>query len=177
MKSLRLLAGLALGVLDVLAPLRLNSLGATAVIIGVTFLAASAIEAALSPLVGRLSDRRGALTPVRLSLSVAVAVSLLAPLLAPAPLLVVLLIVGLPSFGTLYAPSATLLSTGADRLKLNQGLAFGLANLAWATGQAIGSAASGALAQVTSDLLPYTLLASVCLVTLVILRPRTRAIR
>jgi len=174
---LTMLAGLALGVLDVLAPLRLNSLGATAVIIGVTFLAASAIEAALSPLVGRLSDRRGALTPVRLSLSVAVAVSLLAPLLAPAPLLVVLLIVGLPSFGTLYAPSATLLSTGADRLKLNQGLAFGLANLAWATGQAIGSAASGALAQVTSDLLPYTLLASVCLVTLVILRPRTRAIR
>ena len=35
---LTLLAGLAFGVLDVLAPLRLNQLGATAVVIGATFL-------------------------------------------------------------------------------------------------------------------------------------------
>src|SRR5215467_14480753 len=62
------LAGLGLGVVSVLAPLRLNSLGASAVVIGVTFLATAAIEAALQPLAGRLSDRRGALMPVRLSL-------------------------------------------------------------------------------------------------------------
>ena len=59
------LAGLAFGVLDVLAPLRLSRLGASALLIGATFLAAAAIEAALSPLAGRLSDRRGALLPVR----------------------------------------------------------------------------------------------------------------
>jgi len=56
------LAGLAFGVLDVLAPLRLNSLGASALVIGATFLAAAALEAALSPLTGRLSDRHGPLT-------------------------------------------------------------------------------------------------------------------
>jgi MFS family permease len=169
------LAGLAFGVVDVLAPLRLNMLGASALVIGTTFLAAAAVEAALSPLAGRLSDRRGALTPVQLSLAAAFAVALLAPLLAPLPLLVALLIVGMPSFGTLYTPAAALLSAGADRLQLNQGLAFGLANLAWASGQGAGAAVSGVLAQATSDLLPYALLAVACLVTLAVLHSRARA--
>jgi MFS family permease len=160
------LAGLAFGVLDVLAPLRLNRLGASAVVIGGTFLVAAAIESGLSPLSGRLSDRRGALVPIRLSLLAAVAVALLAPLLAPAPVLVALLIAGMPAFGTLYAPASSLLSAGAHDLRLNQGLAFGLGNLAWAGGQAIAAAASGALAQVTSDFVPYALLAAACLATL-----------
>ncbi len=164
------LAGLAFGVLDVLAPLRLGRLGATSVVIGATFLGAAAIESALSPLAGRLADRRGALTPVRLSLAAAVAVSLLAPVLAPAPYLVALLIAGMPAFGTLFAPATALLSAGAQRLHLNQGIAFGLANLAWASGQAIAAAASGALAQATTDAVPYALLAGACLVTLAAVR-------
>ena len=65
---LTLLAGLAFGVVDVLVPLRLAQLGATTLIIGGTFLAAAAIESALSPLAGRLSDRRGALVPIQISL-------------------------------------------------------------------------------------------------------------
>ena len=42
----------------------------------------------------------------------------------------------MPAFGTLFTPAMTLLSAGADRLELNQGLAFGLGNLAWAAGRA-----------------------------------------
>ena len=53
---LTMLAGMAFGVLDVLAPLRLSDLGASAVVIGGTFLAAAAIEsarlAARGPVVG-----------------------------------------------------------------------------------------------------------------------------
>jgi MFS family permease len=169
---LTMLAGLAFGVVDVLAPLRLSRLGATAIVIGATFLAAAAIESALSPLAGRLSDRRGALVPIQLSLAAAVVVSLLAPLLAPAPWLVALLIGGMPAYGTLYAPASALLSEGAHRLQLNQGLAFGLSNLAWASGQAIAAAAGGTLAQATSDLVPYSLLAAACLATLAVLRRR-----
>ena len=67
-----------------------------------------------------------------------------------------------------------LLSAGADRLQLNQALAFGLTNLAWASGQAVGAAATGVLAQATSDLLPYTLLACTCLATLAVLQLRAR---
>lgn len=170
---LTMLAGIAFGVVDVLAPLRLSRLGSTAAVIAATFLAAAAIESALSPLAGRLSDRRGALVPIRFSLSAAVVVSLLAPLLAPAPWLIALLIVGMPAFGTLFAPASALLSTGAHRLGLNQGLAFGMSNLAWAGGQSIGASASGALAQATSDLVPYALLAAACLATLATLRLRT----
>ena len=166
------LAGLAFGVVDVLAPLRLGRLGASALVIGATFLAAAGIESALSPFAGRLADRRGAVTPVRLSLTVAVAVSLLAPLLTPAPYLVALLIAGIPSYGTLFAPATALLSGGAQRLHLNQGIAFGLANLSWASGQAIAAAGSGALAQATTDVVPYALLAGACLVTLIVLRAR-----
>ena len=59
---------------------------------------------------------------------------------------------------------------GAHRLDLNQGLAFGLANLAWATGQTVASAGSGALAQATSDIVPYSLLAATFLATLLVLQ-------
>jgi MFS family permease len=166
------LAGLAFGVLDVLAPLRLARLGVDATLIGITFLASAAIEAGLAPLSGRVADRRGPLVPVRVSLAAAVTVSLLAPVAAPAPWLIALLIVGMPAYGTLFTPAMTLLSAGADRLRLNQGLAFGLGNLAWATGQGIGAAASGGIAEVTSDFVPYALLAAACLITLVASGPR-----
>ncbi|HEY6276102.1 MAG TPA: MFS transporter, partial [Streptosporangiaceae bacterium] len=171
---LTMLAGLAFGVVDVLAPLRLNALGASGLVIGATFLASAAIEAALSPVAGRLADRRGALWPIRISLAAAIVVSLLAPVLVPAPVLVAFLIVGLPAYGTFYAPATAQLSAGADELGLNQGLAFGLANLAWASGQALGSATGGALAQATSDFVPYALIATGCLATLAAVRPRAR---
>jgi MFS family permease len=166
---LTMLAGLGFGVLDVLAPLRLSRLGAGAIVIGATFLAEAAIEAVLSPLAGRLSDRRDPLVPVRLSLAVGVAVSLLAPVVRPAGWLVALLILGMPAFGTLFTPAMALLSAGAQRLQVNQGLAFGMTNLAWAAGQAVAAAGSGALAQATSDIVPYSLLAAACLASLIFL--------
>jgi len=167
---LTMLAGLAFGVIDVLAPLRMASLGVTALVIAGTFLAAAGVEAALSPVAGRAADRRGAIVPIRCSLTGAVAISLLAPTLAPAAVLIPVLIVGMPSFGTLFTPAMTLVSEGAQHQRLDQGLAFGLGNLAWAAGQAIAAAGSGALAQATSDFVPYSLLAAACLATLVLVR-------
>ena len=169
---LTMVPGLAFGVVDVLAPLRLNNLGASALLISATFLASAAIETFLAPLAGRVADRRGPYLPIRVALAVSIAVSLLAPVLAPAPALMAVLIVGMPGYGVLFAPATALLSGGAHRLELNQGLAFGLGNLAWASGQAIAAGASGAIAQATSDLVPYALLATACLITLVALRPR-----
>ena len=167
---LTMLAGLALGVLDTLAPLRMASLGVTALVIAGTFLASAGVEAALSPVAGRAADRRGAIVPIRCSLAGAVAISLLAPTLASAAVLIPVLIVGMPSFGTLFTPAMTLVSEGAQHQRLDQGLAFGLGNLAWAAGQAIAAAGSGALAQATSDLVPYSLLTAVCLATLFLVR-------
>jgi MFS family permease len=171
---LTLLAGLSFGVVDLLAPLRLSHLGAPAAVIGATFLVSAAIEAGVSPAAGRLSDRRGALFPIRLALAGGVVVSLLAPVLPSEYSLVALLVVGLPCYGALFAPATALLSAGAHRLQLHQGLAFGLANLAWASGQSIAAAASGALAQATSDFVPYALLAGILLATLIAVQRRAR---
>jgi MFS family permease len=171
---LTLLPGLGFGVMDVLAPLRLSQLGAPAAVIGGSFLAAAAIESGMSPLAGRLSDRRGALLPVRIALAGAVLASLLTPVLPTEGLLVALLVVGLPFYGALFAPATALLSAGADRMGLHQGLAFGLANLAWASGQAVAAALSGALAEATSDFVPYALLAAILAGTLAAARGMAR---
>jgi MFS family permease len=160
------LAGIAFGVLDVLAPLRLGRLGVDATLIGVTFLLSAAIESGLAPLSGRLSDRRGPLMPVRISLAAGIAVSLLAPVVAPAAALIVLLIVGMPAYGSLFTPAMAMISGAAHELELNQGLAFGLCNLAWAAGQGIASSAGGAIAEATTDFVPYALLGAACLITL-----------
>jgi MFS family permease len=168
---LTMLPGIAFGVLDVLAPLRLAHLGAGPLAISGTFLVAAGIESSLSPIAGRIADRRGPYLPVRIALTASLAVSLLAPVLAPAGLLIAVLIVGTPGYGLLFAPATALLSGGAHRLDLNQGLAFGLGNLVWAAGEAIAASAAGAIAQATSDIVPYALLAAACLATLVILRP------
>ncbi|HUZ53959.1 MAG TPA: MFS transporter [Streptosporangiaceae bacterium] len=166
------IAGIAFGVIDVLAPLRLNALGAAPVVIGATFLGSAAVETGMSPLSGRLSDRRGQYVPIRISLVSGVVVSLLAPVLRPAAALIALLVIGMPAFGTLFAPSSAMLSDAAHRLQLHQGLAFGLANLAWAAGQTIAAAASGVIAQATTDFVPYAMLAATCLVTFIALRRR-----
>ena len=171
---LTMLAGMAFGVLDVLVPLRLADLGASALLIAGTFLASSAIEGSLSPLAGRQADRHGTIVPITISLVVGIAVSVLAPTLGSERLLIPVLIVGMPAFGALFAPAMALLSKGAHRLQLDQGLAFGLGNLVWAGGQAIAAAGSGVLAQATSDLVPYCLLAGACLGTLGIIHVRRR---
>jgi MFS family permease len=160
------LAGISFGVIDVLAPLRLGHLGVDATLIGLTFLLSAAIESGLAPLSGRLSDSRGPLWTVRISLAVAVVVSLLAPVVAPAAALMVLLILGIPAYGSLFTPAMAMLSSAAQEIDLNQGLAFGMCNLAWAAGQGVAAAAGGAIAQATTDFVPYALLAAACLGTL-----------
>jgi hypothetical protein len=74
-------------------------------------------------------------------------------------LLLTVIVVGLPAFGLLFVPAAAMISDGSQRQNLHQGLGFGLSNLAWAGGQAIAAAGSGALAQATTDTMPYVLLA------------------
>jgi MFS family permease len=58
------LAGIAFGVVDVLAPLRLARLGADSTVIAATFLCGAVIESCISPVAGRFSDRFGARRPV-----------------------------------------------------------------------------------------------------------------
>ena len=56
--------GLLFGTLSVLGPLRMDELGAGAAAIGAVWLFAAGLEAIVSPLAGRFSDRRGRLAPM-----------------------------------------------------------------------------------------------------------------
>ena len=86
--------------------------------------------------------------------------SVAAPLVRPVWVLVVLLVLGLAAFGTVFVPAAAMVSDGADRRHLHLGLAFGVSNLAWAGGQGVAAASSGAIAELTSDLVPYLVVAA-----------------
>jgi MFS family permease len=169
------LAGIAFGMVDVLAPLRLAKLGVSGTLIAATFLCSALVESGLSPLAGRLSDRLGAARPLMVSLAVGTVGAIVIPQLTAGPWLVGVLIAGLPCYGTLYAPASALVASGAEGIGLNQGIAFAVSNLAWAAGQSVASSAGGALAQATSDLVPYALLAVACAGTAVVLRGSRRA--
>ena len=169
------LAGMAFGVVDVLAPLRLSHLGATGTVIAVTFLCGAVLESALSPVAGRLSDRFGAQRPVMVGLAAGTVFGVLVSVPSTVPWLSAVLIIGTPFFGSLYTPAAAMVSEGAEEQRLNHGIAFALTNLTWAAGQAFAASVGSALAEATSDVVPYLLLALACLLTLIWFAPRTRA--
>jgi MFS family permease len=171
------LAGIAFGVVDVLAPLRLARLGAGSTIIAATFLCGAVIESCVSPVAGRFSDRFGARRPVLVGLAAGTLFGVLVWLPSNVAWLVAVLVLGMPFFGSLYTPAAAMVSESAQDQKLNHGIAFALTNLTWAAGQAIAASASGALAEATSDVFPYLLLGAACLATLCgMLRTRPSAL-
>ena len=159
------LPALLFGTLSVLAPLRLHELGGGSLLIGGAYLVAAAFEAVVNPLLGRLSDRRGRILPIRASL---LASALVASLLTwPDDRFVVagLVIAAGVAFGSFWSPAMSHLADAAEARGLGYGFTFALMNTAWAPGQALGSVGSGALADATSDAVPYLLLASICLLT------------
>jgi MFS family permease len=171
------LVGLMFGTLDVLGPLRLDELGASAAVIGATFLVAAALEAGESVLIGRISDRHGRLLPALAGLAAGGVMISLLPWPEVTWLLVVLILVAAPCIGILWTPSMAMLSDGAEDRGLEQGMAVALTNLAWSTGQTVGSAGGARLGETYGDALPYLILAATCALTLALMaRPRAAAV-
>jgi hypothetical protein len=86
--------------------------------------------------------------------------------------LAALIVLGAPVVGVLWAPSMAMLSDGAEAVGLEQGLAFGLMNLTWATGQVLGDLGGASLGQAAGDTVAYLLLSVVCLCVFTALRLR-----
>ena len=160
------LPGVLFGTVAVLAPLRLDDLGAGAAAIAAAFLIAAAFEAAIAPLIGRLSDRRGRLVPSVVGVTGGGLVMAALPWPTSAWTLGVLVVFAGPLIGMLYTPAMAMLSDGAETAGVAQGFAFALVNLAWATGQTAGAAGSARLADAAGDRVPYLVLAGVCALTL-----------
>ncbi len=166
------LPALGFGVVQVLGPLRLDEFGASATLIGGTFLVAAAVEATISPFVGRVSDRRGRLVPIRAGLlgASAVVVFIVVP---QAPVFLAVSIVAVSAaMGAFWAPAMAMLSDAAEDARVQQGFAFALVNLAWATGQVVGNGAGGGLAEATADVVPLLVVSLLCFATFVALTRR-----
>jgi MFS family permease len=168
------LPALLFSTMGVLASLRLDRLGMSAVAIGAVFLVSAAIEAVINPAAGRISDVRGRLLPIRAGLAASALMTLLLPWPDDRYLLAVFVVLAGMAFGLFWTPAMSHLTDLAERRGLDYAYGFALVNIAWAPGQALGAAGGGALARATSDAVPYLVLSALCLVSLALVG-RTRA--
>jgi MFS family permease len=155
------------GVVEVLVPLRMDDLGVSGAAIGAMFLVSAGVEAVISPLAGRVSDRVGRLGPIRVGLVGAAIVAILLPLPSRALLLAAVVVLAFSALATFWAPAMAMLSDASEHAGLDQALAFSISNLAWAAGHVFGAGAGGAVAEATSDAVPYGALAVACAATFV----------
>jgi MFS family permease len=165
------------GVVAVLGPLRINELGGGSALIAGTFMVGAGAESLLAPTMGKQSDRIGRQAPIAAGFGVCA----LGLLFIPSPDLLGIVIAALVLIsigaGVCFGPAMTMLSDSAEATGLHQGMAAGLMNLAWASGQVTGAVAGGAAAGAVGDWLPCYLVAALLLGTAVSLRAGTRGLR
>ena len=130
----------------------------------------------MSPYFGRLSDRHGRVLPCLVGLGAVRRRDRAAAVAGGVAAARAVVLVTGPSIGILWTPSMAMISDGADGVGIDQGYAVALINLAWSTGQTLGSAGGARLGQAYGDALPYLGLAAACALTLAALtRPRYSA--
>jgi MFS family permease len=161
-----MLPALFSGTVSVLAPLRLDELGATGLTVGIVFLTAAAVDAALARVFGALSDRHGRMALIRLGLAASIPFALLLPLAGTAMVEGLLVVGAVAALAGFWAPGIAQLADTAEASGLDQGFAMALTNLAWASGQVGGGALGGRVADLTTDAVPYLVLAGLCGLTL-----------
>jgi MFS family permease len=156
--------------LAVLAPLALNRLGWGAAAVGAVFLVSAAFEAIVHPLLGRWSDRAGYRRPMRAGLLASFAILVLLPWVGSPWVLGLLVVLAGGAFNATLVPGTALFSRGTEKVGVDQAVAFGATNFAWASGYAVGAPLGGALADFRGDALSYLFLAAVCVLMLLLLR-------
>jgi MFS family permease len=154
------------GLFDVLVPLRLDALGASAVAVGAAFFAAAALESFTAPAIGRVSDRRGRMLPIRVGLIASPLAALALPLPDSVIIVAVALIVVVLAMSLMWTPAMALLSDNAEVAGLDLAFATALVSLAWAGGQVIGGSPLVALADATTDATAYAVIATLFVATL-----------
>jgi MFS family permease len=155
------------GAIEVLVPLRIDSLGGSHGVIAAGFIGGAALEAMLAPLAGRLSDRVGRRSPYVIGLSIcAVAMVAIATVTTLGAVIGGLILTSLGA-GLCFAPALTLISDVAEESSLHQGFAAGVSNMAWAAGQVVGGVGGGIVANVTGNAVPSIAIALLLCITVV----------
>lgn len=169
------LPSMMVGVVGVLAPLRLSRLGVSAVQIGAVFILASIVESVASIVSGRWADRRGRPAAITAGLFGLIGFCVALPICRTPWLLALVVALAGFSYGALFAPAMALLTDTVERLGIDPAYGFALLMAAWAPGQLLGATGGGALASLTIDAAPYVALATAGLLTLTALRRRAFA--
>ncbi|MBJ7457667.1 MAG: MFS transporter, partial [Thermoleophilaceae bacterium] len=127
----------AFGLLVVVAPLRLDELGGSALLIAGAFATGSVIETVLGPLIGRFSDRVGRTRPYRIGMAVGVIGILGVGTMSSISLVFAAVVLCAFSAGLAFTPAITLIADTAAAAGLAQGYASGVSNAAWGGGQVL----------------------------------------
>jgi MFS family permease len=165
---------LPFGLVGAAVPLRLTHLGASEGVVAATFLLASCLGAVISPLAGRVADRRGQLLPIRAGLALSAPCLLALPLpasVAVVSAVTVVLMGGLVSMS--LAPSVAYITDAGERAAVAPAVPAVLMTTV-AVGETLGSAGGAGLGQLTFAAAPFAVLALVNLTTAALL---TRAWR
>jgi MFS family permease len=155
------------GAIEVLVPLRIDELGGSHGLIAGGFIVGAALEAALAPLAGRISDRVGRRLPYVVGLSICAGAMVAIALAATLGAVLAGLIVTSLGAGLCFAPALTLISDVAEASTLHQGFAAGVSNMAWASGQVIGGVGGGVVASLTGNAVPSIAITLLLTITVV----------
>jgi MFS family permease len=156
---------LMFGAIEVLVPLRIDDLGGSHAVIAGGFIVGAGIEAALAPIAGRYSDRVGRRMPFVTGLAIAAAGMLGIAAAQGVDIVVAALLVASLGAGICFAPALTMLTETTESGPLQEGLAAGLSNMAWATGQVIGGIVGGAVTGAAGYAAPSVAVAAVLFLT------------
>lgn len=156
---------LMFGAVEVLVPLRIDELGGGHALIAAGFIAGAAVEATLSPISGRYSDRVGRRAPFVIGMGICAAAMVGIGLAQGLGAVTAALVLSSLGAGICFAPATTTLSAAADSSGLHQGFAAGLSNMAWSAGQAAGALAGGGIASAAGFAAPSLAVAALLLFT------------
>lgn len=145
---------IAFGLVVVIAPLRMDDLGATPLLIAAAFASGALIEAVVGPLVGRFSDRAGRILPYLIGIAASIVAIIGIGVFGLLPILFGAVMLASFGAGFSFTPAGTLVTDAATASGLNQGYASGASNLAWGGGQMIGAVGGGVLAGAVGYLAP-----------------------
>lgn len=145
---------LMFGAIEVLVPLRMDEFGAGQGLIAAAFIVCAAIEASLSPVSGRYSDRVGRRLPIVLGLGISSLTMVVFAAAGSVAVVIAALQISALGAATCFTPALTMLSESAEAENLHQGLVAGLSNVAWASGQVVGGLAGGGVADVAGYAVP-----------------------
>ncbi len=157
---------LMFGAIDVLLPLRIHALGGRHTLIAIGFIGGAAIESALSPVAGRLSDSVGRRAPYVLGMTICTAAMVFFAVADTLATVIVSLLLTALGAGLCFAPAMTLISDSAEAAGLHQGYAMGVTNMAWAAAQVVGGVAGAVVAGATGDAVPSLAIAALLALTI-----------